>query len=241
MINLSLKAKKIHNELSFKNLIFKELKWYKNPTYILLVTSIIITIVMLAFIESGMFLYLFFIGEFIIGIILFALFHYINKLKCKKFKFKWQRKGLFWRFPKAKYEKENNKLYYKELISKKILIGNSKDIELLELFEEDINNERIKPIKSHPLQTFVKKGSPIILSIFSIYATLLLEQSKNIVLDSKIVIACTMILAVVFILFSLVNQLILDALNLKYRKQQQFLKRISKLLTSLKIKYHKQK
>ncbi|WP_271766641.1 hypothetical protein [Aquimarina algiphila] len=80
-----------------------------------------------------------------------------------KYKMKLRRKGLFWMFPNNEYQKKEGKLYYKKLIKDKVLFGNPEDINRLEILEEDVDNNNIKPTTSYLLQSIKKKGCQLLL------------------------------------------------------------------------------
>lgn len=237
MNDLSLKVQKIHNELSVKNSIIKGLKWYKNPTYIFKGILFLISIPFLFFLKSDKIPLIFLIWGIVVILIFFFLFLYVNKLICEKYNLKQKRKGFIWVFPDIKYHKKVMKLFYKKAVFKKALFGNEKDIIQLEIIEEDIKNSMIKPITSYPLQVFTKKVWPIIMTLYFSYVAILLTQSKNLVIDSKLIFAYTLLLLTLVSQILYLNHLIIDVLNSKYRKQVLFLKRILKLKTELKIKY----
>ena len=164
-------------------------------------------------------------------------FHYINKLICAKYNFKLEKKGLFWKFPYNKLDKANNRLFYKKLITANELQNNKGDIKLLTKLEKEINKKGIKPISSYILQAFFKKAFPIIILIFGAFVAVILDKSKDITSDSKLVLVYSLILLVAVFITLYFDIIILDILNIKYRRQQRFLKSVSKLKEYLKSKY----
>ncbi len=236
MTSLFRKAKKAHNQLQTKNFVFKELKWYKNPTYIHHTIVFLTAIPMLVSLKSNSITYIFLVWGISISVFQFTLFRYIDKLICAKYNFKFEKKGLFWKFPYNKLNKTNNKLFYKKLITTNELQNNKGDIKLLTKLEKEIK-KRIKPISSYILQAYFKKAFPIIISIFVAFVAVILDKSKDIISDSKLVLIYSLILFVAVFIVLYFDKIILDILNIKYRRQQVFFKRVSKLKEYLKSKH----
>ncbi|WP_344929134.1 hypothetical protein [Aquimarina addita] len=117
------------------------------------------------------------------------------------------------------------------------LFGNKKDIGLLEIIEEEAKNNQLVPITKYGLKSLFKQSFPIITLLFGIYTTLILSNSKDFILDSKLVLVYSLLLFLFIFLLLYSDYLILDILNAKYRKQKIFLKRITHLKTTLKLKY----
>jgi len=87
MITLIHQVEKIHNGLSNKKLIFKELKWYTNPTYIHHTILVLTTIPMFTtHLTSNKIPYAFLIWAINMVIVQLVLFDYINRLICKNLK-----------------------------------------------------------------------------------------------------------------------------------------------------------
>lgn len=239
MNTLTLKAEKIDNKLYTNKSIFKELKWYKNPNNIFYTILSLISIPMFAFIGNNLFPLVFLIWSGSVAILLFTLFNYINKLKCKKYKVKGKGEGIFWTFSKNEFQKKMMKLSYEKMVSKNVLFDNKEDVSRLKKIEDDILNSMVKPTNSYLLQVLIIKTWPIVMALFITYVGVFLNQSKNLMEDSKLLLSYTILLFCFIsqILFS--HDLIIDILNSKYRKQQRFLKRITELKTYLSMKYQK--
>ncbi len=237
MTSLFLNAEKAHNQLLPKNYIYKELKWFRNPTYIHHSILFFTAIPMLFCIKSKFIPYIFLVWGLLMGIIQFILFHYVNKLISKKYSFKLKKKRWLWQFPTNKYNRINNKLFYDKLIAQKELQNNKGDIKLLKKLEKEIIEKGLKPISSYILQSYFKKVFPIITLIFGVFAAVILDKSKDFIADSKLFLAYGFLIVVGICIAIYFDRMILDILNYKYRKQQNFLRRVSRLKEFLKSKY----
>ncbi|MFS4469626.1 hypothetical protein [Maribacter sp. 2210JD10-5] len=237
MNTLTIKAEKIHNGLSNRNFIFKELKWYKNPTYIHHSILVLTAIPMFIYLNSNKIPYVFLIWGVNMIIVQFILFDYINKLICKKLKLKMIKKGSFRKFPTLKYRQKTNKLYYKRMISKGHLFGNNKDIRLLEIIEEETKSNLFTKRTTYGLQNIIKRLFPVITLLFGIYTTLILSNSRDFITDSKLILAYSILLIIIIFIALYTDYIVLESLNVKYRKQKQFLNRITSLKNNLKLKY----
>ncbi len=208
-----------------------------NPTYIHHTILFLTSIPMLLCIKSKFIPYIFLVWGLQMGIFQFILFHYVNKLISKKYCFKLKKKRWLWQFPTNKYNRINNKLFYDKLIAQKELQNNKGDIKLLKKLEKEIIKKGLKPISSYILQSYFKKVFPIITLIFGVFAAVILDKSKDFIADSKLLLAYGFVLVVGICIAIYFDRMILDILNYKYRKQQRFLRRVSRSKEFLKSKY----
>lgn len=237
MNTLTLKALKIDNKLSIKNLIIKKLKWYKNPNLIFYTILSLSSISYFYYIRDKNYPIIVLSISIFLGVSLFILLNYINRLTLKTYGIKNRKSLFFWYFPQNKYEKKHLNLFYKKLISKKIMKGNENDISRIKLIEEDILNSLLEPKKTYILQVFVKKSWPIIMGLYLTYVTLILTNTKNIIADSKLILAYSILILAFISQILFLNYLTMDFLNKKYRDQQRFLKKLTNLKIKLKLKY----
>ncbi|UII78763.1 hypothetical protein [Flagellimonas sp. CMM7] len=236
MTSLFLNAEKAHNQLLPKNYVYKELKWFRNPTYIHHTILFLTAIPMLLCIKSKFIPYIFLVWGLQMGIVQFILFHYVNKLIAEKYRFKLKKKRWFPVFPNKKFNKINNGLFHNKLISRRVLNNSKSDIKLLKKLEKEIVKNGIQPVSSYVLQPYIKKAFQVITLIFGIFIAVILDKSKDFITDSKLVLAYSFILVVGICIGIYYDRMILDILNYKYRRQQRFLRRVSRLKEFLKSK-----
>jgi hypothetical protein len=170
-------------------------------------------------------------------IIAYILSSHINKLIGQKHKVRLRKRWLYWELPINEYQNKETKLFNKKMISRKAFSKSSKDIALVEILEEEIQNDSKEQVKTYPMQSIMKKGFQVVTLIFGIFAGLILEHSINSLSTSKLIIGFSLILFTMVFIADHVDYLILDLLNAKHRKHERFLKRISHLKAFLKLKY----
>lgn len=163
----------------------------------------------------------------------------IDSLKYKKYQLKRKGKGIFKKFPVKKYQKTLRKFFYKRLVSKNILFGNKRDINIIAEIIDNISRDVAPITKSSVLSSFFKTIFLPITIIYSVLSTLILSQSDEFMSDFKLVIALGLILAAFVYLANWLEYLVLEILNRKSRKRLRLVERLSLVKLHLIHKYQK--